>query len=302
MSRLASALTAQDGPPSLSREDAAHFQCLADIAYARAGLVLQSDKAPMVLARIGKRIRAAGTENLAEYCAFLQRDEAEEERRELIYTLTTNVTNFMREEHHFATFRNEILPDLMKRAREGHRIRFWSAGCSTGQEPYTLAMLIHDAVSDAATLDIKILATDIDIHVLGQARRGEYSEQQCETLPAPWRSRFLEPITGQSESSPGYRVQREVRGMITFNELNLLSKWPIKGQFQAIFCRNVVIYFDRETQRKLWVRFASALEPGGYLFLGHSERLDTAEFPQFKIAGTTTYRVGAAPAPKAERM
>ncbi|RDC74532.1 chemotaxis protein [Rhodovulum sp. 12E13] len=275
-----------DGP------DLAHFDTIAARAHREAGLVLPRDKAPMVLARIGKRLRASGHATLAEYCAFLDSEAGVEERRELIYTLTTNVTSFFREQHHFDGLRERILPGLVERARAGGRVRLWSAGCSSGQEPYSLAMVVLDALPEAARCDLRILATDIDPYVLAEARKAVYPEAQVEPVPEAMRRRFLEPAPGR-DGTRAWRVAEPARSLVAFRELNLLKEWPMRGRFDAIFCRNVVIYFDRETQRCLWERFAAALAPGGHLFLGHSERIDTAATDAFRVVGTTMYQRAA---------
>jgi chemotaxis protein methyltransferase CheR len=275
-----------DGP------DLAHFDTIAARAHREAGLVLPRDKAPMVLARIGKRLRASGHATLAEYCAFLDSEAGAEERRELIYTLTTNVTSFFREQHHFDGLRERILPALVARARAGGRVRLWSAGCSSGQEPYSLAMVVLDALPEAARCDLRILATDIDPYVLAEARAAVYPDAQVEPVPEALRRRFLEPAPGR-DGTRAWRVAEPARRLVAFRELNLLKEWPMRGRFDAIFCRNVVIYFDRETQRCLWERFAAALTPGGHLFLGHSERIDTAATDAFRVVGTTMYQRAA---------
>jgi len=243
----------------------------------------------MVLARIAKRMRAFGHAALSEYCAHLEGEAGAEERRELIYTLTTNVTSFFRERHHFDALRDRILPQLVARARAGGRVRLWSAGCSSGQEPYSLAMTVLEALPEAARLDIRILATDIDPHVLTPARDAVFPEAQAQPIPESLRRRFLEPAEC-SDGSPGYRVAEPVRRLVTFRQLNLIGPWPMKGRFDAILCRNVVIYFDRDTQRRLWGRFAGVLPPGGHLFLGHSERIDTAATHGFRVVGPTMYQ------------
>jgi chemotaxis protein methyltransferase CheR len=156
-------------------------------------------------------------------------------------------------------------------------------------------MTVLDVLPEAAELDLRILATDIDAHVLASARLAAYSGQQVATLPADFRRRFLVP------AGPGgagaMSVSAAVRRLVAFRELNLLGPWPMSGRFDAIFCRNVVIYFDRDTQRRLWTRFAAALAPGGHLFVGHSERVDTTDCDAFRIAGPTTYQRAAEGAP-----
>lgn len=284
---------ALDDPPRgvhLAAEDAEHFDAIASFAYRTAGLVLARDKAPMVLARIAKRMRALRVESLADYRRLVERQDADDERRELLFTLTTNVTSFMREAHHFEILRARILPGLAARARSGARVRLWSAGCSSGQEPYSIAMEVLTAIPEAAQLDIRILATDIDAHVLDRARTGEYPEAECETLGTTFRSRFLERCGPSGGAGPRLRMGDAVRSIVRFRELNLIDRWPMQGKFDVVFCRNVLIYFDRETQEAVIDRFAAALQEDGHLFVGHSERIDTERLPLLRPIGTTAYQ------------
>lgn len=279
---------------ALSGDDIAHFEAIAGFAHRAAGLVLSRDKAPMVLARVGKRMRALGLTSLRDYHAHLQSDAGEAEQSELLFALTTNVTSFFRERHHFDALRDRLSEELAGRARAGHRIRLWSAGCSTGQEAYSIAMVVLEALPDAPRYDIRILATDIDRKVLAQARAGTYDARQTESVPGPLLDSHFTRVSGTQGDRVGssaYRINEDLRQIVAFRELNLLKDWPMRKKFDAIFCRNVVIYFDRETQSALWRKFADSLHPGGLLFLGHSERIDTAQFPQFRAAGTTFYQL-----------
>ncbi len=294
MTHTAAAELALSTPASsLNQDDLVSFETLAELAHSRAGLVLSKDKAPMVLARVGKRMRAIGVATLGEYCHYVLQPDSEPERQELIFTLTTNVTSFMREEHHFRTIQQVVVPQIERAARQGEKVRLWSAGCSSGQEPYSLAMTILDGIPNAAELDIKILATDIDANILTQARAATYSEQQISGLDAKLRQKYVRPSSSATPSLTQYSITEEVKRLVSFRELNLLGDWPMKKKFHLVMCRNVVIYFDRETQRNLWSKFSSALVPQGFLFLGHSERLDTSEFTEFQASGTTTYQLTA---------
>jgi len=282
---------------ALSGADIAHFEAIARFAHAAAGLVLSRDKAPMVLARVGKRMRALGLTSLGDYHAHLDSEAGEAERSELLFALTTNVTSFFREQHHFDTLRDRLSSDLAARARDGHRIRLWSAGCSTGQEAYSIAMTVLEVLADAQDHDVRILATDIDRRVLAQARAGTYDARQAEMVPKPLLEKYFIPAhdAGDDPARPArYRVGDKLRTMVAFRELNLLKDWPMQKKFDAIFCRNVVIYFDRDTQAMLWPKFAASLNCDGLLFLGHSERIDTAHFPEFRPAGTTAYQLDPA--------
>jgi chemotaxis protein methyltransferase CheR len=188
--------------------------------------------------------------------------------------------------HHFDHMR-QLLPKLLERARNGERIRFWSAGCSSGEEPYSLALTILDIVPDAAELDILVLATDIDPNMLAHAERGVYRASQLQDIPVALRRNRLQ--TTRSERDMSFRIGEEVRSLVRFRELNLLGAWPMTRKFDAIFCRNVMIYFDEQTQHNLCARYATALNAGGVLYVGHSERV-AGDLP-FELVGQTTYRV-----------
>lgn len=264
-------------------EDA--FTFIASLALREAGLMIPRDKGTMVFARLNKRLKALGLKDYRSYCKRLQEGDAGAERKALISILTTNVTSFMREAHHFEMLQDDILPMLMQKGRSGGRVRLWSAGCSSGQEPYTIAMTVLQTWPDAAKFDLRILATDIDHMVLQKASEGVYAQSAIETLPEQWKARFFKV------ASPGqWAVRPEVRQLIAFRELNLMKPWPFSGRFDVIFCRNVVIYFDQDTQNALWPRFEEACMPGGTLFVGHSERVEAAAGTSFDVVGKTAYR------------
>ncbi|MFD0978422.1 CheR family methyltransferase [Tropicimonas aquimaris] len=265
------------------------FEIIASIARTDAGLMIPPEKAPMVFARITKRIRRLGLADPEEYCALVLGSEGATERRQLISALTTNVTGFLRERHHFDFLRQNILPDLTTRAKRGERIRIWSAGCSSGPEPYSTAMVLLDALPDALDCDIRILATDIDAQVLEVAQAGCYGIGQLAPLPDGYRKRFFQAASGSGNRGDRFEVAPKLRTLIRFKELNLLAPWPMRGTFDLIFCRNVVIYFDQDTQMDLWSRFSGACKTGGHLFLGHSERLPQAFHVAFRPVATTTY-------------
>ncbi len=274
----------------LSREDRTSFDRIAKLAHEMAGLVLTADKASMVLARIGKNIKRLNLPNLKSYCDVVTDPSNTAERKHLILSLTTNVTSFMREQHHFDTLATVAVPEMIAQLKQGQPVRLWSAGCSSGQEPYSIAIQILKAIPSAHEMDIKILATDIDTKVLDIAKSGTYTQREMNGLAREDLDRFFERQDCDRDGTK-YRAKKDLRSLIKFNELNLMERWPIKKRFNAVFCRNVVIYFDRTTQQRLWSRFESTLVEGGFLFIGHSERLDTSEFPQFEAVGTTTYRL-----------
>lgn len=264
-----------EGTTSLSDE---HFQRIIKIAAQDAGLAIPLSKKHLVQSRVTRRMRQIGSHDCSEYLRRLENDTGE--RGELICVLTTNVSHFYRENHHFEYIREHILsrPDPSK-------LRFWSAGCSNGQEPYTLAYEILKAIPDAAEKDILILASDIDPQVVQKAKKGLYSAAEIEGVPSSDRRTFFDEIDGS------YQVRPELAKLIRFRQLNLnASSWPMKRCFDAILCRNVVIYFNDETQQALWPRFKAMLNPGGTLILGHSERIHPLENSGFQSVGVTTYR------------
>lgn len=260
---------------------AADFRALAEELYATSGIHLPDSKAALVYSRLAKRLRALGLRDFKQYVALIRSPEGQEERERLLMALTTNVTRFFREPHHFDDLYTQ-LADLAAGVRAGGRLRLWSAGCSTGQEPYSMAMTLLSVLPEAAALDVKILASDIDTDVLRVGRAAIYEEEELDAVPANLR--------GGLEKAPGgaWRVGEAARGLVSFRELNLNAPvWPMRGVFQGVFCRNVAIYFDDPTQERLWRRFAPITAAGGRLYVGHSERVDD---PAFVSCGLTTYR------------
>jgi len=262
------------------------FRQIAQLVYAGAGITLPENKVNLVYSRLAKRLRAIGVKSFRDYCALVTSNKGVDERQAMIAALTTNVTRFFREGHHFDHVR-QLLTKLLERARSGERIRFWSAGCSSGEEPYSLALTILDVIPNAAELDILVLATDIDPNVLAHAERGVYRASQLEDIPFPLRRNRLQTIRTESEMS--FRIGEEVRSLVRFRELNLLGPWPMTRKFDAIFCRNVMIYFDEKTQHDLCARYAGALNPGGVLYIGHSERV-AGDLP-LELVAQTAYSV-----------
>ncbi|WP_111431575.1 protein-glutamate O-methyltransferase CheR [Rhodobacteraceae bacterium DSL-40] len=266
------------------------FRRIARAVREYAGISLPESKMALVQARLAKRLRALGMTDFAPYCALIEgrSDEALAERQELITAITTNVTRFFREPHHFDMLRTRVLPPLIEHARKGGRVRLWSAGCSTGEEPYSIALTMLDMASDAGRHDIKILATDLDRAVLATANRGIYPERALEAVPATLRKAHFQPRTEGNET--GFAVGPAARALISFRQLNLTLPFPMRGSFDVIFCRNVVIYFDAETELSVWKAFSERLPPGGWLFVGHSERINTLALPMFASDGVTSYR------------
>ncbi|MCC5969484.1 MAG: protein-glutamate O-methyltransferase [Pararhodobacter sp.] len=275
--------TAMNGTPELSIGDR-EFAALAKLVHGESGIVLADAKKGLVVSRLARRLRDLGLRSFGEYCHLLQAEDGADERSKLISALTTNVTKFYREDHHFRSLEEQIFPALIARARGGDRIRIWSAGCSTGEEPYSIAMELLELCSDAAKLDIRILATDIDPQVLAVASTGQYTETASAGIPESRRARYTSLRNGR------YEMSSALRELITFAPLNLVGQWPIRGPFDVIFCRNVVIYFDAATQERLWQRFAGLIPVGGHLFIGHSERLGRSAERFFTTTGITQYR------------
>ncbi|MCW2283280.1 chemotaxis protein methyltransferase CheR [Rhodoblastus acidophilus] len=274
-----------DGDYPLTRED---FRDIAAMLYADARIHLTDSKASLVYSRLIKRLRALNLESFADYCALLREDE--DERAEMLSALTTNVTRFFRERHHFEHLSSRVLPNLLAQARRGGRVRLWSAGCSSGEEPYSIALTILEQDPRAADLDVKVLATDIDPRMVARGRDGIYAEAAlAEDIAAPALQRFFLREGAQR------RAGDELRKMVAFRRLNLNGDWPMRGPFDVIFCRNVAIYFDDATQGALWEKFADKLSPGGWLYIGHSERVDGPASARLSSAGVTAYRRNAEP-------
>lgn len=261
------------------------FREIAALVHGEAGIVLSEGKVNLVYSRLAKRLRAIGLRSFREYCELLRSKQGIDERQAMISAMTTNVTRFFREPHHFDFLKSTVLPPLVADARRGGRVRIWSAGCSSGEEPYSIAMTLLGMMPDALSYDILILATDIDPEMIARGRAATYAQSQVASIPDEFRANALERGKGGQHS----RISECARSLIRFNELNLLGSWPMKGKFDVIFCRNVVIYFDEETQDEIWRRFAGMMPEGGHLCIGHSERIATERQP-FELVAQTVYR------------
>jgi chemotaxis protein methyltransferase CheR len=246
------------------------FSTIAQELYQRAGITLSDSKANLVYSRLVKRLRVLRLESFSQYCELIASNKGGDELGMMINALTTNVTRFFREPHHFEDLRDKVLGPALPFLKQGGRMRLWSAACSSGQEPYSMALTVLNLLPDAANLDIKILATDIDSRVLATGREARYSDEAVEPVPAALRDRWMRREGG---SQSGWRMGPEAQALITFKELNLIGDWPMRGPFDAIFCRNVVIYFDEPTQERVWSRFTPLLKDDGRLYIGHSERV-----------------------------
>ena len=263
------------------------FDFIRELVANRAGINLNAGKRELVYSRLARRVKECGLHNFREYCDLLDDGNAAE-LNSCINALTTNVTSFFREQHHFEFLARTVLAALLAHARIGaiNRLRIWSAGCSSGEEPYSIEMTVRDH-PELDRWDARILATDLDSNMLDRARLGVYRADQLEQVsPAKCKRWFMRQGDG---SSTRVKVKPELARRITFRRLNLVEQWPMRGPFDIIFCRNVVIYFSKDVQARLFHRFADILAPGGYLFLGHSETL-LGFTERFESVGRTIYR------------
>lgn len=263
------------------------FERIKRILYDETGIHLKESKSTLVYSRLTKRLRLLGLENFRDYCDMISR-AGNDELQHMCTALTTNVTAFFRESHHFDHLRTQILPRLLAGARAGRKVRIWSAGCSSGQEPYSVALTILSLMPEARSYDIKILATDINPHVLAAGKAGHYPADEMAEVEPALRNKWTERIS--VNGVPHLQLDQAALGLVTFRPLNLMGGWPMKGPFNAIFCRNVVIYFDESTQARIWSRILPLLDQNGVLYIGHSERVTGPAASQTKAEGTTTYR------------
>ncbi|VAX11662.1 Chemotaxis protein methyltransferase CheR [hydrothermal vent metagenome] len=264
----------------LSKKD---FNKIREIVKKRSGIVLSESKQNMVYSRLTKRLRALDLNSFNEYCSIID-DDSSDEMVDFTNAITTNLTAFFRENHHFEFLADKLIPHLLKHKME-RKIRIWSAGCSSGEEPYSIAMVMMENIP--ADYDIKILATDLDTNMVNTAKQGIYTQERVEGLG---RSRLRNWVKkGRGEHQGMIRISQTIRDVITFKQLNLMLGWPMKGEFDFIFCRNVVIYFDKPTQRILFDRYANLLAPNAHLFIGHSESLNNVS-DRFKLLGQTIYK------------
>lgn len=266
-----------------------HFNWLVKLVFEKTGITLVEKKRDLVYGRLARRLRKLKLNSFDQYCKLLI-NNPEDEMVDFINSITTNLTSFYREAHHFEYLNKTVLKYLSEKRKFEKRIRIWSAGCSTGEEPYSIAMTVRESFPDINDWDIKILATDIDTNVLAKASAGIYQKDKItgvsEERLKKW---FLKPTSKNSED---LKVSPKIRELITFKQLNLMENWPMKGQFDVLFCRNVVIYFNKDTQRILFNRFANVLKEDSYMFLGHSESLYNVS-NRFNLLGKTIHQKAA---------
>ncbi len=266
------------------------FNKICKYVYEKARISLGKNKMELVRARFGKVIRQRKMAGFHEYYNWMIADETGEALKEVMNAISTNLTSFFRENEHFIFMKQVLLPQVEQSgARSGGKIslRGWSAGCSTGEEVYTMTMTISEAVNRREEWDVKLLATDLDTEVVATGQRGIYGAERISGIPPALVKKYLDPVT-DNRGKPAYRMKEVLRRMITFRHLNLFSDWPFRNKFNYIFCRNVMIYFDRPTQESLINRYHDVLAPGGYLFIGHSESLSGVNH-RFEYVKPTIY-------------
>ena len=270
--------------------DPVEFRAIAAIMQAEARIQLSESKVTLVHSRLSRRLRDQGLGHFRDYVALVRRDAAE--RAAMVEALTTNHTHFFREQHHFDHLRDQVRPALRARAEAGEPVRIWSAGCSTGEEVYSIAMTL--AGTDRADAEwlrrghVKLLATDIAPHAVAAVARGVYDETTVQPIPPAYRAAWLRPEGAE------HGVADELRALVTGRPLNLFADWPMRRHYDAIFCRNVMIYFDDAAKAELEARLVDRLRPGGHLYIGHSERLVGPAADAMRPIGHTTYVKGAA--------
>ena len=266
------------------KNETASFNFLRKLSNDHSGIQVPDERFDMFYSRLSKRVRKLGLTDFKEYCQYLN-NYPDHEFTEFINAITTNLTAFFREMHHFDYVRDVVIPEVMVRNKTSRQIRVWSAGCSTGEEPYSLAITLLENVP--ADWDIKILATDLDTNVLQIASDGIYTEDRVNDISEEVLKQWF--MRGKSSQSGQVKVRPQLQQIIQFKQLNLMQDWPMKCHFDFIFCRNVLIYFDRETKTMLAQRYARMLSSRSWLFIGHSESLNQLS-NEFELVACTSYR------------
>jgi chemotaxis protein methyltransferase CheR len=262
------------------------FDRLRELVREHTGIALSDAKRQLVYGRLARRLRALKLESFADYIRLIERGEPAE-LEEFMNAVTTNLTSFFREPHHFEYLAREVLPALAARTDGANRLRIWCCAASTGEEPYSIAMMLREAQERLAGWDVKLLPTDLYSACLATPAAGIYTEERFKGMDPKRMSRFFEKGAGTQAGK--FRAREALRALVTFKQLNLMHEWPMRGPFDAIFCRNVIIYFDKATQRTLFERMAALQRPGDFLFLGHSESLYRVS-DRYELIGRTVYR------------
>lgn len=281
---------AQEGGVTLLRMQDKVFERFSEFIKTELGIKMPASKKTLLEARLQKRLRELCLSSHEEYCDYLFSPSGmEEELPNLVDVVTTNTTDFFREPKHFEILTNRVLPEFLRTRTSVKPCQIWSAGCSSGEEPYTLAMVGSEFARVNPGFQFNIMATDISNHVLRMAVRAIYPESKIGPIPAEYRKRYL--LRSKDRSKKLVRICREARCNVRFRRLNFMEEFSFDDSLDVIFCRNVVIYFDRETQEMLFKRFCRKLNPGGYLFIGHSESLAGMDLPLVTVAPTVYKRV-----------
>ncbi len=262
-----------------------HFESLRELVHELTGISMSDHKKDLLYGRLTRRLRVLQLDNFDDYYSILKNNPGEE-LQNFINAVTTNLTSFFREKHHFEYLRDSVLPSKTK-SNSLKGLRIWSAGCSTGEEAYSIAMLLRENIPNIDSMDIKILASDLDTNVVQTASMGVYDETRVQDMDPARIKQWFQKGTGDNRGK--VRVRKELRDMITFQQVNLMQEWPNKDKFDVVFCRNVVIYFDKPTQKVLFNRFADSIKPEQHLFIGHSETLHKLT-DRFELIGKTIYR------------
>ncbi|MEL7311419.1 MAG: protein-glutamate O-methyltransferase CheR [Pseudomonadota bacterium] len=284
---MSSVLAKSDAKGQASLLTDKQFEYVMELIYQLTGIAMTAAKRLLVERRIMSRMEALKLGSFEDYAALLKRGDPTEVE---LFTnaVTTNLTSFFRENHHFEFMRDTFIPEVVRRERNGaKRIRMWSAGCSTGEEPYSIAITLREVIRDIDKWDTKVLCTDIDSEVLEKCQRGVYNLDRVDGIDAGRVKQWFQ--MGSGELNGKVKVKPSLQELLVFRKLNLMQPWPIKNQFDLIFCRNVMIYFDKPTQAKLVERFSQHLIKGGYLIVGHSESL-VRNTSDFELLGRTIYR------------
>jgi chemotaxis protein methyltransferase CheR len=283
-------LTLPDGaldPSTLAHLTENDFRRVQRMLSKLSGMNLLEGKEDLVKARLQKRLRATKIKTFKEYLDTIEAEPSGAETRNFIDVLTTNLTSFFREKEHFDFIASEILPRQKNRS-----LTIWSAGCSTGEEPYSISMFLLETLPDPGAWDIRILATDISTRVLAHAQEGVFPKESVSSLSPAQRQRHFQECGGVP---PTWRISPATAAPIRFARLNLMGEWPMRGPFDLIFCRNVMIYFDKAVQERLVLRYWDLLRPGGHLLVGHSESLSGLRTP-YRYVRPAVYQRGSASA------
>lgn len=265
------------------------FQRFSSMIHTELGIKMPPSKKVLLQSRFQKRLRALGLTDYKQYCEYVFSEKGREsERPFLIDAVTTNTTHFFREPKHYDILRNTVLPDSARRVA-GRALEMWSAGCSSGEEPYTLAMVLSEFAGQHNGFKFNILASDISRQILQTAMNATYSMEKAEEIPLEYKKKYV--LKSKNPAKPLIRMDRSIRSRICFRQLNFMEPFSLEPKMDIIFCRNVVIYFDRPTQEILFNKFCDNLRPGGYLFIGHSESLSGMTLPLRNVAPTVFQRV-----------